>query len=189
MALVQSSARIGTSGGLVAQSMARDFTWAEIWASRRPIVCGNIGGSHLTHFVRGGPLYVSTYARPVRRLVGIPAPPARRAPAPHLRAPRALPALRGDRALLPWFVTPYCWDKTDVIGRAYHAFITDRDGETLALEADHRRHAEIENAIRDLKYGMALNPVRQEVAFLVAKPEAHSRAADGLSGTRSTRAR
>jgi hypothetical protein len=39
----------------------------------------------------------------------------------------------------------------------YHAFITDRDGETLDLEADHRRHAEIENAIRDLKYGMALN--------------------------------
>ena len=39
----------------------------------------------------------------------------------------------------------------------YHAFITDRGGETLALEADHRRHAEIENAIRDLKYGMALN--------------------------------
>ncbi len=39
----------------------------------------------------------------------------------------------------------------------YHAFITDRDGETLALEADHRRHAEVENAIRDLKYGMALN--------------------------------
>jgi hypothetical protein len=39
----------------------------------------------------------------------------------------------------------------------YHAFITDRDGATLELEADHRRHAEIENAIRDLKYGMALN--------------------------------
>ena len=39
----------------------------------------------------------------------------------------------------------------------YHAFITDRDGATLVLEADHRRHAEIENAIRDLKYGMALN--------------------------------
>jgi hypothetical protein len=36
----------------------------------------------------------------------------------------------------------------------YHAFITDRDGELLTLEADHRRHAEIENAIRDLKYGM-----------------------------------
>jgi len=39
----------------------------------------------------------------------------------------------------------------------YHAFITDRPGETLELEADHRRHAEIENAIRDLKYGMGLN--------------------------------
>ena len=31
---------------------------------------------------------------------------------------------------------------------SYHGFITDRDGETLELEADHRRHAEIENAIR-----------------------------------------
>ncbi len=39
----------------------------------------------------------------------------------------------------------------------YHAFITDRAGETLSLESDHRRHAEIENAIRDLKYGMGLN--------------------------------
>jgi hypothetical protein len=39
----------------------------------------------------------------------------------------------------------------------FHAFITDRDGESLALEADHRRHAEVENAIRDLKYGVGLN--------------------------------
>jgi hypothetical protein len=39
----------------------------------------------------------------------------------------------------------------------YHAFITDRDGEMLELEAVHRRHAEIENAIRDLKYGVGLN--------------------------------
>ena len=39
----------------------------------------------------------------------------------------------------------------------YHAFITDRDGETLELEADHRRHAEVENAIRDLKEGVGLN--------------------------------
>ena len=39
----------------------------------------------------------------------------------------------------------------------FHAFITDRDGQTLVLEADHRRHAEIENAIRDLKYGVGLN--------------------------------
>ena len=40
---------------------------------------------------------------------------------------------------------------------SYHGFITPRDGETLELEADHRRHAEIENAIRDLKYGVGLN--------------------------------
>ena len=39
----------------------------------------------------------------------------------------------------------------------FHAFITDREGSTLTLEADHRRHAEIENAIRDLKYGVGLN--------------------------------
>ena len=40
---------------------------------------------------------------------------------------------------------------------SYHGFITDRDGETLELEADHRRHAEVDNAIRDLKYGVGLN--------------------------------
>ena len=40
---------------------------------------------------------------------------------------------------------------------SYQAFVTDRDGDTLDLEADHRRHAEIENAIRDLKYGVGLN--------------------------------
>ena len=40
---------------------------------------------------------------------------------------------------------------------SYHAFITDRAGEMMELEAGHRRHAEIENAIRDLKYGVGLN--------------------------------
>jgi hypothetical protein len=40
---------------------------------------------------------------------------------------------------------------------AYHAFICDRSGDMLELEADHRRHAEIENTIRDLKYGVGLN--------------------------------
>jgi len=39
----------------------------------------------------------------------------------------------------------------------YHAFICDRKGDTLYLEQDHRRHAEIENVIRDLKYGAGLN--------------------------------
>ena len=43
------------------------------------------------------------------------------------------------------------------VNYSYHGFITDRDGDTLGLEADHRRHAEIENAIRDLKYGVGLN--------------------------------
>ena len=40
---------------------------------------------------------------------------------------------------------------------SYHAFITDRVGDMVVLEADHRRHAEIENFIRDLKYGVGLN--------------------------------
>jgi DDE family transposase len=40
---------------------------------------------------------------------------------------------------------------------SYHAFITDRAGATLALESDHRGHAEVENAIRDLKYGVGLD--------------------------------
>ena len=39
----------------------------------------------------------------------------------------------------------------------YHACITDREGGALELAADHRRHAEIENAIRDLKCGVGLN--------------------------------
>lgn len=40
---------------------------------------------------------------------------------------------------------------------SYHAFITDRAGDTVELEADHRRHAVVEDAIRDLKYGVGLN--------------------------------
>ncbi len=40
---------------------------------------------------------------------------------------------------------------------SYHAFITDRDGDMMALETHHRAHAEVENAIRDLKHGLGLN--------------------------------
>src|SRR5680860_1443959 len=40
---------------------------------------------------------------------------------------------------------------------SYHAFITDRRGNMVELEADHRTHAEVENAIRDLKHGLGLN--------------------------------
>ena len=35
----------------------------------------------------------------------------------------------------------------------YHAILTDRDGSMLAIEADHRAHAVVELAIRDLKAG------------------------------------
>ena len=40
---------------------------------------------------------------------------------------------------------------------SYHALITDRDGDTLDMEADHRLRTEIENNIRDLKSGVGLN--------------------------------
>ena len=40
---------------------------------------------------------------------------------------------------------------------SYHGFITSRDGDTLELEAGHHRHAEVENAIRNLKHGVGLN--------------------------------
>ncbi len=40
---------------------------------------------------------------------------------------------------------------------AYHALVTDRVGGTIPIEADHRRHVEVETTIRDLKYGVGLN--------------------------------
>ncbi|HEX9312951.1 MAG TPA: IS1380 family transposase, partial [Actinomycetota bacterium] len=39
----------------------------------------------------------------------------------------------------------------------YHAFVTDRAGPAVDLDADHRRHAAMELAIRDLKEGSGLN--------------------------------
>jgi hypothetical protein len=38
----------------------------------------------------------------------------------------------------------------------YHAFVTDREGGAVELDADHRRHAVCELAIRDLKHGAGL---------------------------------
>ena len=70
---------------------------------------------------------------------------------------------------------------------SYHGFITDRDGEMLELEADHRRHAEIENAIRDLKHGVGLNHLPSgrfaaNAAWLAVQVMAHNLAlCDGLS--------
>ena len=62
---------------------------------------------------------------------------------------------------------------------SYHAFITDRAGDTLDLEADHRRHAEIDNAIRDLKYGVGLNHLPSgrfpaNAAWLASQVMAHN---------------
>jgi hypothetical protein len=39
---------------------------------------------------------------------------------------------------------------------SYHAYITDRDGQLLDIEADHRRHAVVEQVIADLKGGCGL---------------------------------
>ena len=75
-----------------------------------------------------------------------PTPPSRVSPTPHsvrLVVRRVKPTPGSQLALFAAY--------------SYHGFITDRDGATLELEADHRRHAEIENAIRDLKYGVGLN--------------------------------
>ena len=62
---------------------------------------------------------------------------------------------------------------------SYHGFITGRDGEMLELEAGHRRHAEIENAIRNLKYGVGLNHLPSgrfaaNAAWLAAQVMAHN---------------
>jgi hypothetical protein len=62
---------------------------------------------------------------------------------------------------------------------SYHAFITDREGEMLELEADHRRHAEVENVVRDLKYGVGLNHLPSgrfaaNAAWLVLNVMAHN---------------
>jgi hypothetical protein len=38
----------------------------------------------------------------------------------------------------------------------YHAFVTDRPGSAIELDADHRRHAVCELAIRDLKDGAGM---------------------------------
>ena len=85
---------------------------------------------------------------------------------------------------------------------SYHAFISDREGELLELEAGHRRHAEIENAIRDLKYGVGLNHLPSgrfaaNAAWLAVQVIAHNLArwtarlglGEGIVTTRTLRRR
>lgn len=43
------------------------------------------------------------------------------------------------------------------LGYSYQAFITDRSGDMLELEAEHRQHAVVETSIRQLKYDLGLN--------------------------------
>ena len=47
----------------------------------------------------------------------------------------------------------------------YHAFVTDRAGSAVDLDADHRRHAVCELAIRDLKDGAGLRHCPQESSW------------------------
>ena len=61
----------------------------------------------------------------------------------------------------------------------YHPIITDRTGDLFELEADHRRHAEVELTIRDLKHGMGMShfPTKSfggNAAWLILNTIAHN---------------
>ena len=61
----------------------------------------------------------------------------------------------------------------------YHAFLTNRAGNMVGLEADHRRHAVCEEVIKDLKYGAGLNHMPSgrfaaNAAWLVINAIAHN---------------
>jgi hypothetical protein len=61
----------------------------------------------------------------------------------------------------------------------YHPMITDRAGDLVQIEADHRRHAEVELTIRDLKHDMGLNhfPTKSfggNAAWLILNTIAHN---------------
>jgi Transposase DDE domain group 1 len=61
----------------------------------------------------------------------------------------------------------------------YHPFITDQAGEAVELDRFHRAHAEVELAIRDLKYSLGLNHLPSKSfganhAWLVLQTLAHN---------------
>ena len=81
-----------------------------------------------------------------------------------LRTDAARRYKRGDRAIAVIWKMLMVAEKRfrrlqapELMEDVYHGFITDRYGDTLELESGHRRHAEIENVIRDLKHGVGLN--------------------------------
>ncbi|HEX2893063.1 MAG TPA: IS1380 family transposase [Marmoricola sp.] len=106
-----------------------------------------------TPFTQDGRGHDRTDAQPVRLIV-------RRTPPTD-----ALARNRGQDPLFPIF--------------DYHPIITDRSGQMLELEADHRRHAEVELTIRDLKHnmGMAHFPTKSfggNAAWLILNTIAHN---------------
>ncbi|MDP9405700.1 MAG: transposase, partial [Actinomycetota bacterium] len=61
----------------------------------------------------------------------------------------------------------------------HHAFVTDLTGDAVAVDADHRAHAVIELAIRDLKHGAGLShcpsgKFNANAAWLVLTALAHN---------------
>ena len=61
----------------------------------------------------------------------------------------------------------------------HHAFITNRTGDPVDLDRDHRAHAVVELAIRDLKHGAGLNHCPSGVfeangIWLLAASQAHN---------------
>jgi hypothetical protein len=61
----------------------------------------------------------------------------------------------------------------------HHAFVTNRTGDAVTLDADHRRHAVQELAIRDLKEGAGMNHCpsgifQANAAWLVLATLAHN---------------
>jgi hypothetical protein len=77
---------------------------------------------------------------------------------------------------------------TPHVAYSHYAFITDREGDLLELEADHRQHAVVEIVIRDLKYGLALNHMPSgefgaNAAWLALNVIVHNLCLDGPPGS------
>ena len=118
---------------------------------------------------RTGRLYPTGWTAPPR-WPRPPTPPSRARPTPCRCgsssgsssggcSPRPVPNLPSSSTTAITAASPTGRGRHGHLGKAVFdgRCITDREGPTLELEADHRRHAEIENAIRDLKYGVGLN--------------------------------
>ena len=80
-----------------------------------------------------------------------------RCPRPRRHPSRANPTpSRGGSSSAGSSLTPGCQPAL-FSTHSHHTLFTDREGDTLELEAEHRHDAEVENTIRDLKYASGLN--------------------------------